>query len=206
MPDQPDLQIISGRLERGEIDSAQYLDQLMRYISARIGCARAGLRLLVEGGPGPTMRCAAMYDAALDRMVGAADITHVARGPYVERLLREGHVTATRASGDPLGGDPAQGALAAYMADAGISAVMDMGFSVNGALFGAFSCEQLGATPADWTQHQLQALRKIAARASLTLMHVLTMAVDTTPGALWDTTSAPTRLATLPMPLDPADP
>jgi hypothetical protein len=78
---------------------------------------------------------------------------------------------------------------------------MDMSFSVNGVLFGTFSCEQLG-TPVDWTQRQLQVLRKIASRASLTLMHVLSMAVDTAPGALWET-STPNRLATMPMPLDP---
>jgi hypothetical protein len=205
MPDQPDLQIISGRLERGEINSAQYLDQLMRFVSMRIGCPRAGLRLLVDGAPGPTMRCAAMFDATLDRMVNAADITHGADEPYIEHLLRDGSVTAARAPGDPLGGDSASTALGIYMAAAGITALMDMGFSVNGVLFGAFSCEQVDAPPVEWNQRQLQSLRKIAARASLSLMHVLSMSVDTTPGALWETTNAPTRLATLPMPLDPTE-
>ena len=70
-----------------------------------------------------------------------------------------------------------------------------------GVTFGTFSCEQL-ETPIDWTQRQLQALRKIASRASLTLMHVVNASVDTTPGALWET-STPNRLATMPMPLDP---
>src|ERR1700712_421532 len=138
MPDQPDLQVISGRLERGEIDSAQFLDQLMRFVSARIGCARAGLRLLIDGSAGPTMRCAAMYDATLDRMVSAADITHPAHGPYIEQLLRDGNVTATRAPDDPLGGAAADpGSLGAYMKEAGVTALMDMSFSVNGVLFGA---------------------------------------------------------------------
>lgn len=206
MPDQPDLQIISGRLERGEIDSAQFLDQLMRFVSSRIGCARAGLRLLIDGSAGPTMRCAVMYDATLDRMISAADITHPAHGPYVEQLLRDGNITATRAPGDPLGGNADAGSLGAYMKEAGVSALMDMAFSVNGVLFGAFSCEQVDETPIDWTQRQLQTLRKISARASLTLMHVLSMSLDTTPGALWETTNSPTRLSGLAPPQDRVDP
>ena len=196
MPDQPDLQTISGRLERGEIDSAQYLEQLMRFVAAQIGCPRAGLRLLVDGPQGRTLRCAAMYDASVDRMIGAADITHGPDDLYFERLLHDGSVIAMRAPEDPAN----SGALGEYLAAGDITALMDMSFSVNGVLFGAFTCEQQG-TPVEWTQRQLQSLRKIASRASLTLMHVISMAVDTAPGALWET-STPNRLATMPMPLD----
>ena len=194
MPDQPDLQLISGRLERGEIDSAQYLDQLMRYVATKIGCARAGLRLFVDGEASRTLRSVAMFGAALDRMVAAPDIPVDETGAYFERLQRDGSVTATRQRGDALD------AHADYLASGDVSAVMDMGFSVNGVLYGTFSCEQCG-TAADWSQHQQQSLRKIASRASLTLMHVITQSVDTAPGALWES-STPNRLATMPMPLD----
>jgi hypothetical protein len=199
MSDQPDLQAISGRLERGEIDSAQFLDQLMRFVAAQIGCPRAGLRLFIDTEQGRVMRCVAMFDAGLDRMVAAADIPHAAGSRYFEQLQRDGCVTATRAS------DPANSrALSEYLAASQVSSLMDMGFSVNGVLFGAFSCEQLGP-PVEWTQRQLQALRKTASRASLTLMHVLSNSVDTAPGALWET-STPNRLATMPMPLGPTKP
>ena len=200
MPDPADLQVISGRLERGEIDSAQYLDQLMRFVAGKIGCPRAGLRLFVDTEQGRTSRCVAMFDAGLDRMVAAADIPHDAGSLYIEQLQRDGSVTATRASTDGLN----SGALGEYLAATQTTSLMDMGFSVNGVLFGAFSCEQLG-TPVDWSQRQLQTLRKIASRASLTLMHVLSSSVDTAPGALWET-STPNRLATMPMPLDPDKP
>ena len=196
MPEQPDLQVISGRLERGEIDSAQYLDQLMRFVAAQIGCARAGLRLLVDGENGRTLRCVAMYDATVDRIISATDIAHDEDGLYFERLLRDGNVTTMRQPGDPV----TDGALGEYLAASNVTALMDMSFSVNGVLFGTFSCEQLG-TPVEWSQRQLQSLRKIASRASLTLMHVINMAVDTAPGALWET-STPNRLATMPMPLE----
>jgi GAF domain-containing protein len=197
MPALNDLQVISGRLERGEIDSAQYLDQLMRFVAAQIGCSRAGLRLLVDTESGRTMRCIAMYDAAADHMVGAADISHTTGDLYFERLLHDGSITVSNPLDDPV----AAGALGHYLAAARVVSVMDMSFSVNGVLYGTFSCEQLG-TPAQWTQRQLQVLRKIASRASLTLMHVITTSVDTAPGALWET-STPNRLATMPVPLDP---
>jgi hypothetical protein len=197
MAEQPDLQVISGRLERGEIDSAQYLDQLMRHVALQIGCSRAGLRLFIDTDEGRTLRCVAMFDATLNRIVSAPDIRHAADSHYLEQLQRDGNVTVTRAATDPAN----SGALGEYLAATQVAALMDMSFSVNGALFGTFSCEQLG-TPVDWTQRQLQALRKIASRASLTLMHVLSTSVDTAPGALWET-STPNRLATMPMPLDP---
>lgn len=195
MPKPPDLQVISGRLERGEIDSARYLEQLMRFVADAIGCTRAGLRVFVDTDDRRALRCVAMFDGRLDRMVGASDIVHPNDGLYLERLRRDGSVTIGHATADPV----ATGALGEYLAATDVVSLMDMSFSVNGVLFGTFSCEELG-TPVDWTQRQLQALRKIASRASLTLMHVVNASVDTAPGALWES-STPNRLATMPMPL-----
>ena len=197
MTDPSDLQAISGRLERGEIDSAQYLEQLMRFVAAQLGCSRAGLRVFVETPGGRVLRCVAMYDATLDRMVGAPDIVHAEGSPYLAQLQHDGSVVTGEAGAGPV----AAGPLQHYLEASKIASLMDMSFSVNGALFGTFSCEQAGA-PIEWTQRHLQALRKIASRASLTLMHVVNAGFDTTPGALWET-STPNRLATMPMPLDP---
>jgi hypothetical protein len=197
MPEQPDLQVISGRLERGEIDSAQYLEQLTRFVAGQIGCSRAGLRLFVETAAGRALRCVAMFDATLDRMVAAPNIPRAGDDLYMERLQSDGCVMAAHAVTDPV----AAGALHSYLVETGIASLMDMSFSVNGVLFGTFSCEQLGA-PVEWNQRQLQTLRKIASRASLTLMHVVNASVDTAPGALWES-STPNRLVTMPMPLHP---
>lgn len=196
MTDESDLQAISGRLERGEIDSARYLEELMRFVAAQIGCSRAGLRVFVDTAGGRALRCVAMYDAGLDRMVAVPDILQPDDGPYLAQLQRDGSVTAGRAATDPV----SAGALRRYLETSNVVSLMDMSFSVNGALFGTFSCEQLG-TPVDWTQRQLQTLRKTASRASLTLMHVVNASIDTTPGSLWES-STPNRLATMPMPLD----
>ena len=197
MLDDADQQLISGRLERGEIDSAQYLEQLMRFVAAQIGCSRAGLRVFLDTAEGRALRCVAMVDARTDRMVSASDIVLADGSAYLERLRRDGSVVVAQASDDAV----TAGALREYLANNRVVSVMDMSFSVNGVLFGTFSCEQIG-TPVDWTQRQLQALRKIASRASLTLMHVVNASVDTAPGALWET-STPNRLATMPVPLDP---
>jgi len=196
MPQQADLQVISGRLERGEVDSSEYLAQLTRYVAAQIGCTRAGVRVFIDTPTGRSLRCVAMYDATLNRMVGAADMNNADEGPYFERLLQDGCVTVMHARTDRV----TSGLLIDYLLPANVSSLMDMCFSVNGVLFGTFSCEQVGA-PVDWSQRQLQSLRKIASRASLSLMHAVSTSVDTAPGALWES-STPNRLATMPMPLN----
>ena len=196
MPHQADLQVISSRLERGEIDSTEYLQQLTRFVAGQIGCSRAGVRIFIDTPQGRVLRCVAMYDATLECMVGTPDMHNADQGLYFERLLQDGCVSVSRADTDPV----TASLLKSYLVPANVSSLMDMCFSVNGVLFGTFSCEQVGK-PADWSQRQLQALRKIASRASLSLMHAVSNGGDTAAGALWES-SAPNRLATRPMPLD----
>lgn len=196
MGEQEDLQVISGRLERGEIDSAQFLEQFTRFVAAQIGCSRAGVRVFVDTAEGRALRSVAMFDAVQDRMVTAVDMLGAGSGPYFEHLLRDGFVSVPEAQADPI----TAVFMAGYLGPSNVASLMDMCFAVNGELFGTFSCEQTGA-PVEWSQRQIQSLRKIAARASLTLMHVVSATVDTAPGALWET-STPNRLTTMPMPLD----
>ena len=196
MVESSSLQLISGRLERGEIDSARYLEELTQFVASAIVCSRAGVRLFVDTPGGRVLRTVAMYDATLDQMISVADIFDVEVSLYFEQLLHDGSVLISDARTDPV----TAGAMRDYVREANVTSLMDMSFSVNGVLFGTFSCEQTGP-PTDWTQRQLQSLRKVASRASLTLMHLVSASVDTAPGALWET-STPNRLATMPMPLD----
>lgn len=193
------LQTISSRLERGEISSAQFLDQLAGFMATHIECTRAGVWFFVDTPAGKVLRCAAMFDSPSDRMVRARDITNANIGPFFDALVRDGCVVAP-----DVGAHPALVDLrAGHLDPLDIRSRLDICFSVNGVLLGIFSCEQIGAAKT-WTQRHLQALRQFGSHASLSLMRAASSIIDTGPGALWDTTN-PNRLATMPMPLEPKD-
>jgi GAF domain-containing protein len=200
MPHLMAVQRICGLLDRGEIDRVEFLEQLSRRMAAEIGCTRAAVRLLIHSEDGPALRSIAMYDSTSDQSLRVPDMTGHDSGPYFDTLLRDGSVVVVEVDATP--------ALAsfvpAYLGPQQVRSLLDVGFSVNGVLYGTFSCEQIGSTMA-WTQQQLNLLRQIASRASLTLMHAITSQIDTTPGALWEP-STPNRLMTMPIPLDTTKP
>lgn len=202
MPDVKDIQEICGRLDRGETDRARFLEEFTEALTALIGCTRAGVWIFLDTADGRALRCMAMYDRRCQGMVTTADMLNAAVGPYFDTLLSEGFVVAPQARSHPA----TQIFLDDYLLPLDIHSVLDLCFSVNGVLFGIFSCEQTGE-PTTWTSRQLQQLRQIGSRASLTLLHAATATVDTEPAALWEP-SSPNRLLTQPMPLlpDPEDP
>ncbi len=190
------LRVICGQLDRGEIDYVEFLALFTRQLSSELGCTRAGLWIFIGSGGQRVLRNLAMYDSAKDRMVSASDIEGPGVAAYFDALLRDGAVVAPDALDHP--------ATAGFRADLlrlDIRSLLDVCFSVNGNLFGAFSCEQVGSR-IDWTRHQVQRLRQIGAAASLTLVRAVHQQVDTAHGELWET-STPNRLMTMPMPLDP---
>ena len=196
MSDTRQIQNICGQLERGEIDNAQFLEQFTRELAERIGCSRAGVWIFVEAAEGRALRCAAMYDASRDKMVTAPDMVGAEVARYFEALTRDGCIVAPDALTHPatsgLDGD--------YLQRHDVRSLLDVCFSVNGVLFGTFSCEQVG-NAVNWTPRQLQLLRKIGSRASLALVHAIHADADTVAGTLWEP-SAPNRFATMPAPLD----
>lgn len=195
MPDLTALQRICGLLDRGEIDRAQFLSLLCRQLVHTIGCSRAAVRMLVQTAGGAALHCIAMHDAADGAPLVIPDMCSADPTPYFEPLLRDGCVVASDALHDPVTAP----FLDSYLTPLNVHSLLDVGFSVNGSLYGSFSCEQVGS-PQEWTPHQLTLLRNIAARVSLTLMHAITAEIDTTPGALWEP-STPNRLMTMPLPL-----
>lgn len=199
MPDLLAVQRICGLLDRGEIDRIEFLEQFTRRMAVDIGCSRAAVRMLINAPEGAALRSMAMYDSASDGLVRVPDMTGPDPQAYFDALMRDGAVVAVdchmHAATAPF--------VAGYLAPQNVQSLMDIGFSVNGVLYGTFSCEQIGATM-QWTQPQLTLLRQIGSRASLTLMHAITSHIDTAPGALWEP-STPNRLMTMPMPLDTGD-
>jgi GAF domain-containing protein len=198
MPDVKAVQRICGLLDRGEIDRVQFFEQLTRRMAIDIGCSRAAVRMLINNPEGPALRSMAMYDLASGQLVRVPDMAGADSAPYFDALLRDGCVLAA----DCLAHPATAPFVAGYLAPQHVLSLLDVTFSINGVLYGCFSCEQLGQ-PTTWAPQQLSLLRQIAARASLTLMHAITAQIDTTPGALWEP-STPNRLMTMPMPLDVA--
>ncbi|WP_298830162.1 GAF domain-containing protein [uncultured Piscinibacter sp.] len=197
MPEVRDIQEICGRLDRGEIDRDQFFEQLTRAIADLIGCTRAGVWIFLDAAEDRTLRCMAMYDRRVDRIVGVADMLNAASGPYFDMLVADGSVVAPEARHHPATADFGD----AYLVPLDIHSVLDVCFSVNGVPFGTFSCEQTGA-PVVWTQRQVHLLRQVGSRASLALLHAATAYTDTQPAALWEP-SSPNRLLTMPAPLAP---
>jgi len=182
MPDPQKIYALCGLLERDEIDGPAFFALFARALAELIGCSRAGVWMFVDEGGGRLLRCIAMYDATLDLMVQAEDIASAGNAPYLDTLLRDDCVVATDARGNPA----TVCFLHDYLEPLNIHSLLDVCFSVNGVPFGVFSCEQVGA-PVAWSLRQLQLLRQIGSRASLTLMRAAMASVDTAPGALWET-------------------
>ncbi len=200
MPDPQDIQDICSRLDRGEIDRTQFLEAFTREMATLIGCSRAGVWMFIDIVDGQALRCMAMYDRVSDSMVEVTDMATTEAGTYFEALSSDGWVVAPDARSHPA----TQAFLDSYLLPLDIYSVLDVSFSVNGAMFGIFSCEQVGA-PVRWTQRQLQWLRQIGSRASLTLLNAATAHADSSMGMLWEPDS-PSRLRTVPAPLEPDDP
>jgi GAF domain-containing protein len=195
MPQLMAVQRICGLLDRGEIDRVEFLEQLTRRMAAEIGCTRAAVRLLIHSDTGPALRSIAMHDTASGQPLRVPDMSGNDTSSYFETLLRDGSVVVVDVAATPALASFVPG----YLGPQDVRSLLDVGFSVNGVLYGTFSCEQIGSTTA-WTLQQLNLLRQIASRASLTLMHAITSQIDTTPGALWEP-STPNRLMTMPIPL-----
>lgn len=195
MPDPQVIQEICSRLDRGEIDRAQFLNAFTREMAELIGCSRAGVWMFVDTASGRSLHCIAMFDRAHDHMVNATDIGTLGAEPYFEALHRDGCIVAPDARNHPA----TRPFLDAYLLPLDIHSLLDVTFSVNGVVFGIFSCEQIGA-PVKWTQRQLQWLRQIGSRASLTLLNAAA-AQDTQMDAMWEP-SSPSRLRTIHAPLD----
>jgi GAF domain-containing protein len=93
-------------------------------------------------------------------------------------LARQGGVIAPDVNSHPR----VLGLLRGYAQSQQVRSLMDAGISIDGMLYGALSCEQLGA-PQQWSPRQLHLLRRVALRAGPALVRLVADQV-TAPGRL----------------------
>jgi GAF domain-containing protein len=180
MPHNPRVQELCGRFDRREIDRQQFLERCSQHVAHEIGCSRVGIWMFIETGNGRVLRCLSMYDAVRNRWVRAQEENGPQVDDYFNALTHAGHVVASDVRSHPATARFFQN----HWRDSGVHSLLAASFSVNGKLFGAFTCIQT-AEPMEWNARQLAALKEISARSSLALSGASTAAaLSTMPGAL----------------------
>ncbi len=180
MPHNFVMQALCGEVDRGEIGVLKFVQRCTRHVAKEIGCSRTGIWLFMETAQGRVLRCIGMYDATRDTSVEVSDESGPQVSAYFDALTHDGHVLAVDARTHP----STAGFFDQKLSVSNVHSLMAASFGVNGKLFGAYTCTQVGR-PMTWTPRQLALLKEIGARSSL---------------ALSGATAAPV-LHTLPMPL-----
>ena len=175
------LQSICARLERREIDTPAFVEACTRHVAASIRCSRAGIWIFLDSAEGQRMRCLGLFDATAGRMARLPDETGAPVSSYFDALTRDGQVVANDAQTHPA----TVGLFNQSLRAADVRSLMAACFSVNGALFGTFTCTQVGQQAA-WSSAQLAMLKRIGSRASLALVSGTRSRTDTLPAPLWE--------------------
>ena len=173
-------QHMCARLENAEVSRPAFLQQCTRLVAASVGCSRAGVWVFRHTARGQELHCLAMYDGVGDRMTAVQDEAGEHVHTYFQTLEQVGYVIAADAQ--------THFATAGFFSDRlkprGVRSMMAASFSVNGSLFGAFTCTQVGCAM-EWSRPQLNVLRQIGSRASLALAtYDARTALDTRPAEL----------------------
>jgi GAF domain-containing protein len=151
-------------LHSGELARQQFIDECARLACTAIGSSRCGLWVFSEIPSGSVLRCLGMYDNESKRMVQVEERQQKDSSDYFHALKSVGHVVALDAQNHPA----TRSFFDEHLRPLRVVSLMSVAFSLNGELFGAFTCSQVGA-PAKWTSRHLAVLTRIGARATLAL-------------------------------------
>jgi len=162
-----------------EIKRTAFLDQCTRLVAAAIGCSRAGIWVFQGERPELRLRCLAMYDAVNDRAAEVPDEEGPQVAEYFLALEKTGHVMATDAQKH----FATAGFFEKKLQANDVRSLLAAAFSINGRLYGAFTCTQVGSEM-EWSRQQLSALRAMGSRVSLALANAERSPTDTQPGLL----------------------
>ncbi len=170
---------LCAQVEHRNISVPEFVASCARLIAETVDCSRAGIWVFEESSLGRSLRCLAMHDNVSQRLVRVPDETGDTVSAYFQALERGGHVMAYDARTHPA----TSGFFAEHLEVNGVRSLMAVSFAVNGTLFGAFTCTQVGSRR-EWTSAQLSQLRLIASKVSLALADAVRCAADTLPAPL----------------------
>jgi GAF domain-containing protein len=174
-----EVQRLCADFDHREIRRTEFLDRCTRLVASTIGCSRAGIWVFNGERPALSLRCLAMYDATRDRMTQVPDEEGPPVAEYFLALEQTGHVMAT----DARAHFATAGFFGRFLEANHVKSLLAAAFSVNGRLYGAFTCTQVG-TEKEWTRPELASLRVIGSRVSLALANADRSATDTQPALL----------------------
>jgi hypothetical protein len=159
-----DVDAACARLSAQESSREQFVENCVRIAAHAVGSSRAGLWVFGQGEDDRSMRCLGMYDRVKGKMVEVQDRSEFGARAYFDELERVGHVVARDARSHPATKTFFEGRLS----DRGVRSLMAASFSLNGQMFGAFTCTQVDETM-NWSIRQLSILTRIGSRATLAL-------------------------------------
>ena len=159
-----EIETLCCRLRLDQITQTKFIERCVRLASQNVGASRSALWIFMDSDSGRALRCVAMHDRASDTMVRVPPHSRESADLFFDELLNSGQVVAHdvrahRATQRFFHDSPAAG---------GVHSLIATPFSVNGKLFGAFVCTQLGEC-VHWSLQQLFMLRRISIRATLAI-------------------------------------
>lgn len=175
----PELQHLCSELENREIKRSVFLTRCVRLVASELACSRAGIWMFEGGNDGRRLTCLAMFDRTRERLMKVPAESGPQVATYFAALENAGFVVADDARGHPA----TAGFFDDHLGVSGVRSLLAVAFSVNGRLYGAFTCTQVGGT-SRWTPRRLAALRAIAGRVSLAIANAERHETDTQPALL----------------------
>ena len=163
-----EIEDLCARLHLDQISRGQFVEQCIRIASLNVGTTWAALLIFGVDDADKSLRCIAKYDRRLDAMDAGAGRRHACAGPFIDALTTSGHVLTNEPGSCPSTRDLCHSSPF----EAGIHSLIATPLSINGRLFGAFTCTHDDPAVRHSVQH-LFLLRRISVRATLAMAATL---------------------------------
>jgi GAF domain-containing protein len=174
-----EIQRLCGDFENRVIRRPEFLEQGARLVARAVGCSRAGIWIFQGEKPALRMHCLAMFDGVREQMTEVPDEEGPSVSDYFLALEQTGQVVAA----DARVHFATAGFFEQWLEANGVKSLLAAAFSVNGKLYGAFTCAQVGSQM-EWSRSQLALLRQIGSRLSLALANADRAPTETQPALL----------------------